>query len=141
VTVEEGVPVNVRADVAPEQTGLVAATDAVSDEVTVMTKFKTVTHPFSATCVSVIVVPAGQELPKLRADGDTIALPPGGIPKVLEPPDEVVHDTTAFGVPLTVNPLVDPGQRVPGAVAVGAGFTVMVPLAVAVPQPPVSGIE
>jgi len=94
------------------------------DEVTFITMPSGTEQPLALTWVNVITAPAGQEAPRLSTDGETTAVPPGVIPNVPEPPAEVVHDTTELGVPLTVNPLADPGQSVAGAVAVGRAFTV-----------------
>jgi hypothetical protein len=47
-----------------------------------------------------MVIPAGQDAPRLNSDGLAIAVPDEVIPNEPDPPVEVVHETTAFGVPV-----------------------------------------
>ncbi len=57
-------------------------------------------------------------------------------------PDEVLQINAALAVPVRLIVAAEPGHRLVGdvSVAVGTAFTVIVPMALTVPQPPVKGM-
>jgi len=91
-----------------------------------------------------MTVPAGQDAqPALMLDGPILATPEAFNTKVPVAPAEVDQERTALGVPVKLIVEADPGHKEVEevSVAVGAAFTVIVPVALTVPQPPVRGIE
>ena len=111
MTVAEGVPVNVNAEVVPLQIGDTGETVAVRLEVTVMTQFNGVVQPFNEICVNVMVTPAGQLPPSTKLPGPRKFVPPGAVIITPLPPKEVVQLSDASGVAVSENELDVPAQR------------------------------
>ncbi len=145
MTVAEGVPVKVSCAVPPEQIGLVAVTLAFNEEVTVITTFKGDEQVVVATCVKLMVRPAGQVVTPApnMLPGPIFATPAPLKTKVPVAPDEVLQLNVALAVPVKLIVADEPGHRLVEdvSVAVGAAFTVIVPVALTVPHPPTNGIE
>jgi hypothetical protein len=145
VTVAEGVPVKVNCDVPPEQIGLVAETVTFREEVTLITIFNGAEQVVVATCVKLMVRPAGQAVtpaPKMLP-GPIFATPAPLKTKVPVAPEEVLQLNVALAVPVKLMVADEPGHRLVEEVraAVGTAFTVMVPVALTVPHPPTNGME
>ena len=135
---------NVICEVPPAQIGLVAVTVTFKFDVMVTTTlFNKVVQPFAVTCVKVMVAPAGQVVPIPTLPGPIFAIPAALKTKFPDPPVEVVQNKLAFAVPVKFIVEEDPGQIEVDEVkvATGAGLTVIVPDALTVPQPPISGTE